>query len=405
MRPIVEQEAVEARTADASRLALDLADARRRTLATFGAFERALGPELAVAYAPELNPPRWELGHVGWFQEWWLRRNPQRDRGVAADPDAMRLPPRRPQADAWFDSSRVAHTTRWQLPLPSADVLRDDLARGLDDTLALLRDAGSDDAALYFHRLCLFHEDMHHEAAIYMAQHLGVPLDAGSPRRQPQRAELAFSANEHVLGWCESGFAFDNELPVHAVSLGPFRIDATPVTWRRYLPFVEGGGYRTRQWWSAEGWSWLQSRALAAPRDLRSHGSGWQRRVFGRWSDLEPDLPAMHLSCHEAEAWCQWAGRRLPTEAEWELAALHDAALEWGDVWEWTASAFEPYAGFAPHPYRDYSQPWFGSRRVLRGGAFATHPRLKHPRYRNFFPPERNDIFAGFRTCADDARR
>jgi ergothioneine biosynthesis protein EgtB len=402
MNGVVEDESAVARSADATRLAAALTDARRRTLATFAAYERALGPELAVPYAPELNPPRWELGHVGWFQDWWLHRHPQRARGAAADPDVARLPPRLPHADAWFDSSRVPHVTRWQVPLPSADALRDDLARGLDDTLALLRDAGTDDAALYFHRLCLFHEDMHHEAAVYMAQHLGLPLDGWAPRAQAEPREIAFDATEHRLGASEQGFAFDNELPAHCVPLGAFRIDAAPVRWDRYLRFVEIGGYRTREWWTADGWDWLQRRGLAAPRDVRAQGASWQRRAFGAWSDLEAAAPAMNLSAHEAEAWCAWAGRRLPSEAEWEHAALHGvpAGFAWGDVWEWTASAFMPYDGFVAHPYRDYSQPWFGSRRVLRGGSFATHPRMKHPRYRNFFPADRHDVFAGFRSCA-----
>ena len=108
----------------------------------------------------------------------------------------------------------------------------------------------------------------------------------------------------------------------------------------------------------------------------------------------------MHLSCDDAEAWCRWAGRRLPTEAEWECAALTQPAMRWGQVWEWTASGFEPYPGFVAHPYRDYSEPWFGSRRVLRGACVATAAIMVHPRYRNYFTPERCDIFAGFRSVA-----
>jgi len=404
MSGVVDDESVAARGANAQRLAEGLTDARRRTLETFAAYEEALGPDLAVPYAPELNPPRWELGHVGWFQDWWLRRNAQRSRGTAADLEGVRLPPRRPQADAWFDSSRVAHATRWQLPLPSADALREDLARALDDSLALLRDTGPDDAALYFHRLCLFHEDMHHEAGVYMAQHLGIPLEGWAPRVQPEAREIAFEASEHRLGSSERGFAFDNELPAHPVRLDAFHIDAAPVRWDRYLGFIEAAGYRTRRWWSADGWAWLQARALAAPRDVRAQGASWQRRAFGRWSDIDPSAPALNLSCHEAEAWCAWAGRRLPTEAEWEHAALHAEAkgFAWGDVWEWTASPFEPYAGFVAHPYRDYSQPWFGSRRVLRGGSFATRAAVARTTFRNWDYPQRRQIFAGIR-CARPA--
>jgi EgtB-related family protein len=123
-------------------------------------------------------------------------------------------------------------------------------------------------------------------------------------------------------------------------------------------------------------------------------------RRFGTWLDLVPAAPASNLTCHEAEAWCAWAGRRLPTEEEWEYCATTQPDMQWGEVWEWTASPFAPYPGFTPHPYRDYSAPWFGSRRVLRGASTATHARMRHPRYRNFFTPERNDILAGFRSCA-----
>ena len=396
-------EAHGARTAPALALAAALRDSRERTLATFAVYEQALREtRLQVPYSPQLNPPLWELGHVGWFQEWWLARNRERARGAAADPDVPRPPPHRAGADAWFDSSRVAHTTRWQLPLPSADAIRDDLAFGLQQSLQLLRDVADDgDDALYFFRLCLFHEDMHHEAAVYMAQHLGVPLPGWAPQPSAARGELAIEGGTHRLGGASAGFAFDNELAGHDVDVPAFRIDAAPLTWARYLEFVEAGGYRQREHWSDDGWAWLQAAALSAPRYLRRHGSRWQRLTFGRWLDLAPDLPAMNLSCHEAEAFCAWAGRCLPSEAQWERAALHaGTALHWGGVWEWTASAFAPYPGFVAHPYRDYSAPWFGSRRVLRGGSFATHRRMKHARYRNFFMPERNDIFAGFRTCA-----
>ena len=150
-----------------------------------------------------------------------------------------------------------------------------------------------------------------------------------------------------------------------------------------------------------DSWAARSARVAAAPRYLRRSGKAWQQWRHGRWTDLDPALPACHLTQHEALAWCAWAGRRLPTEAEWEAAALQrPEAFRWGDVWEWTASAFAPYPGFTPHPYRDYSAPWFDGRPVLRGASFATQPRLRWPRYRNYFPPERNDIFAGLRSCA-----
>ncbi len=390
-----------ARNGDAAQLALALRDARAQTLATFAAFEDALrASRCAVPYSPQLNPPLWELGHVGWFQEWWLARFPQRERGAAADPDVTRTPPRRAQADAWFDSGRVAHTTRWDLPLPPAPALRADLEAGLADSLDLLQQCPHDDQALYFHRLVLFHEDMHHEAAVYMAQHLDIALIGWQPKAHAPVTELSLPAGTLELGAAGTGFVFDNELGPHRVSLDAFDIDSAPVTWACYLEFVDAGGYLERRHWSDAGWAWLQAQQLGAPRYVRSHGGTWQRRTFGTWLDIDPALPAMNLSLHEVRAYCGWARRRLPTEAEWQRAAVQERTFAWGQVWEWTASPFTPFPGFAPHPYRDYSAPWFGTRQVLRGAAFATQPRMKHPHYRNFFTPDRNDVFAGFRTCA-----
>ena len=385
-------------------LAQALVASRADTLATFAAYERAL-PGLAVPQREELNPPLWELGHVGWFQEYWIARNPQRALGAAADPDAPRAEGVRASADGLYHSSRVAHADRWSLPLPDALATRAELARQLETTLALLAATGEDsDAGWYFFRLALFHEDMHHEAALYMAQGLGVSID--DPRWQPRplpgaRASLHFEAGPWERGWRGDGFAFDNELAAHAVAVAPYEIDARVVSWAEYLPFVEAGGYAEPRHWSDAGRAWLARTQACAPRYLRRHGARWQQQRFGRWVDVDASAAACHLTWHEAAAWCAWAGRRLPTEAEWERAAVERPdAFRWGDVWEWTASPFAPYPGFAPHPYRDYSQPWFDGRPVLRGASFATQPRLRQPQFRNFFTASRNDVFAGFRSCA-----
>ncbi len=178
-------------------------------------------------------------------------------------------------------------------------------------------------------------------------------------------------------------------------------IDAQAVRWAEFLPFIEDGGHADARCWSDAGWHWRQQHGLAAPRYLRHDTAQWQQWRHGRWQALNLAEAACHLSFFEAEAWCRWAARRLPSEAEWERAACSGgSAFRWGDVWEWTASAFAPYPGFVPHPYRDYSAPWFDGRPVLRGASFMTQPRMRHPRYRNFFLPQRNDVPAGFRSCA-----
>lgn len=395
-----------ARRAGRDALADALRASRGDTLASFAACERALDA-LRVPQHDTLNPPLWELGHVGWFQEYWIARNPQRDRGPDADPAAQRAAGVRASADALYDSGRVPHATRWSLPLPDADATRADLARQLDTTLALLRSAPETPHGLYFFRLALLHEDMHHEAALYMAQALGLPVD--DARWQPAavadvRATLSFGPGPWQLGSAADAFAFDNELVAHTVPLPATQIDSRVLSWAEYLPFVEAGGYAQAQWWSEAGRAWLRAGAIETPRYLRrtpGRAGAWQQRRHGRWAALDQALPACHLSAFEAEAWCRWAGRRLPTEAEWERAAVErPGRFAWGQVWEWTASTFAPYPGFAPHPYRDYSAPWFGSRPVLRGASFMTQPRMRHPRYRNFFMPHRNDVPAGFRTCA-----
>lgn len=383
--------------------------AREQLLGLFEGFERVLGRDgLHIPLDPVVNLPLWELGHIGWFEEFWISRNRSRAFGKACDLLAPRSAPFLPQADGLFDSANVAHARRWQLTLPNAEATRGYLATVRLATLALLQDSAADDDSLYFFRLVLFHEDMHREAWHFMAQRLGTDLGPALAAHAARAASVKGtwdvpSGLRHV-GSADAGFAFDNELGAHTVDIPAFSIDRAPVDWSSYLAFVEAGGYAAEDLWTPAGREWLRQTGATYPVHLRESTGGWQQRQFGRWSALDPAGSAVHLTMHEAEAWCRWAGRRLPSEAEWETAAVQSAneeeAFDWGEVWEWTSSKFSPYPGFIAHPYRDYSQPWFDGRPVLRGGSFATTPHMKHPRYRNFFSADRNDVFAGFRSCA-----
>jgi iron(II)-dependent oxidoreductase len=375
-----------ARCAGRDDLARALTQARERTLRLARAFERALGPTLRVPCTAELNPPLWELGHIGWFADWWITRFTECAKGEAADPLAGRSPARQAargiDADALYNSSTVPHDSRWTLPLPGLAAVRADLDASLTDTLARLAEAPESDAGLYFFRLALFHEDMHAEAWVQMGQVLGIDVgEAPAPLPCCPAAALLVDAGAWTLGHATPGFAFDNERGQQRVQVDNFEIDALPVSWARFLPAVQAG-------------------AVPVPRYLKRKAQAWWVHRFGRWQPLDPHAPACHISAHEARAWCAWAGRRLPTEAEWEMAAHTARGFEWGQVWEWTASTFAPLPGFQPHPYRDYSAPWFDGRPVLKGASWATAARMRHPRYRNFFEAHRNDVLAGFRSVA-----
>jgi len=397
------------RIAGSTDLAAALDQGRTQLLGLFDGFEQALGPDgLRIPQDTTMNLPLWELGHIGWFEEFWLSRNCERGLGSASNPFVPRSASLMTQADGLYDSSDVAHGRRWQLALPDPDATRGYLAAVREATHAVLQASGPGDDDLYFFRLVLFHEDMHREAWHFMAQRLGIDLGPAMTARAP-RAGLATGAWNVSGGWrrigaAGPGFAFDNELGAHVLDVPAFSIDRAPVTWAAFIAFVEAGGYANDRLWTLAGHEWRRRADASHPLNLRHGPDGWQRSQFGHWVSLDLTGPVQNVSAHEAEAWCRWAGRRLPTEREWETAAQlapeQGEDFEWGEVWEWTASAFGPYPGFAAHPYRDYSEPWFDGRPVLRGGSFATSPHMKHPRYRNFFPAGRNDMFAGFRTCA-----
>jgi iron(II)-dependent oxidoreductase len=352
-----------------SALSADLAASRSHTLRVTAHFDggRLLGPRLAI-----VNPPLWEIGHVGWFQERWCLR--QRDDGSLGESLL-------PGADRLYDSSAVAHDTRWSLPLPTLKETRAYLGAVLEEVLSRLEREPEEPRLAYFVRLATLHEDMHAEAFCYTHQTLAYPepdIGARPPSASGAESELFFAGGCVRLG-AERGtseFVFDNEKWAHDVEVAPFRIAARPVSNREYLEYVKQGG--------------------KAPRYWRKQDGEWQERRFDRWQPLAPDAPLRHVDWNEAQAWCRWKGRRLPSEAEWQLAA---SRMQWGEVWEWTASTFAPFPGFSPDPYTDYSQPWFHTHKVLRGASFATPRRLVRPAFRNFYMAERGDVFAGFRAC------
>jgi gamma-glutamyl hercynylcysteine S-oxide synthase len=341
-------------------------NARRVTADLEG--ERLFGPKLAI-----VNPPLWEIGHVAWFQERWCLR--QRADGSLADSIL-------PDADALYDSATVAHDSRWSLPLPDLAATR---AYG-DAVLERVRERlarESDSPALhYFVRLATCHEDMHAEAFHYTRQTLGYSEPVFDfPSRENLQGDVDIAGGTFVLGAKpENGFVFDNEKWAHQVEIAPFRIARSPVTVAQYLAFVEQGG--------------------TAPRYWKKKGGEWLHRRFDRWLPLALAAPLMHVDWNEAQAWCRWAERRLPTEAEWECAMSCGRLPGTAGVWEWTSSTFDPYPGFVLDPYEEYSEPWFGTHKVLRGGSFATPARLMRPTFRNFYTPDRADVFSGFRTCA-----
>ena len=459
----------------ASELIRSLTDARMRTLQLVADLtdEQMIGPRLSV-----VNPPLWEIGHVAWTQEFWILRHLRKQKPLLEGGDAL------------YNSTEVVHDTRWDLRLPSREKTLDYMQTVLDRTIESLRGRSGSQEESYFHLLVTFHEDMHDEAITYTRQTLAYPppkLRHASDKDFKEKTrggalpgDVEIPGGTFMLGaTADLPFVFDNEKWAHPVEVKPFRIARAPVTNGEFTAFVDDGGYRRREFWSDEGWRWLQSGGapqlersfakffkreqeyeLGSPSEKAARPVYWKRESGGRWFQrvfdslvpLREHLPVIHVNWYEAETYCRWANRRLPTEAEWEMAASANpisdghgkdggkSLFPWGDkppnpeqanldsramgvlevgslpagdsafgcrqmignVWEWTASDFLPYPGFIIDPYKEYSQPWFGTHKVLRGGCWVTRPRLIRNSWRNFYTPDRRDIWAGFRTCAKE---
>jgi ergothioneine biosynthesis protein EgtB len=392
------------RCAGAELLSLALIDARNHTLRWLAAFEPHLG---TLAPGADVDPPLWLVGHVGWFQEYWVSRHVQRQRGEAAEPTRLRLASIDPRTDDWFDPGCHDRVQRWRLQLPDAAALRQYLAETLDTTLELLTAADDSATSLYFYRLALRREDIVGESLAVAAQALQLPAAAaGSPwLPRPARATrepLWFGAQRFLMGCEAGGLVPPNERWAHELPLLEFEIDAQALSWARYAEFVTDGGYDDAQWWSPEGWAWVQAEGRRVPRYVEQMRQGVLAQRHGQMQRVAAAQAAVHVSRHEAQAWCRWAGRRLPTEPEWELAALCGASrgFVFGDVFEWVGGSARAWPGHEGSLPGFAALPEPGRLGVLRGASWMSRARCKHPRARRFAAAWRDEMFCGFRSCA-----
>ena len=432
-------------------VAAELETARRRSLAILDPLD---DDQLRVQHSPLMSPLAWDLAHVGNYEELWLLRAVADHPGVA------------PSIDHLYDAFRHPRASRPALPLLSPPEARAYVAQVRDQVLETLDRVELDPALplvdqAFVYGMVVQHEHQHDETMLATRQLMGeraVPLDgaaapapaaAASPATRPAPTEVRVDGGTYVVGTDLDPWAYDNERPAHEVTLEPFWIDTVPVTCGQYAEFVAAGGYDDERWWTGEGWVWRVDAELEHPEFWRPEGGGsWSVLRFGRRIDLRPEEPVQHVCWFEADAYARWAGRRLPTESEWEVAACATpggerrrnpwgdepatpahanlggnldgpapvgsfpaGASAWGchqllgDVWEWTASDFTAYPGFRSFPYREYSEVFFGrDYKVLRGGSWATAPAAVRGTFRNWDHPVRRQIFTGFRCARDDGR-
>ena len=412
-----------------------LAETRERTLALVRGVTE---PDLERVHSTLMSPLVWDLGHIAAFEDLWIvHRYGERD---LLRPDLMDV----------YDAFETPRAERGDLPYLQPDDARDYLAAVRERSLEVIAERGEGNGVLL--ELVLRHEQQHNETMLQTLQlaqlpyyALGLPAPSPNGRRPVGDGGLELvtvPGGAFSMGAPAAGFAYDNERPRHAREVQGFRIGRVPITNATFLHFVEGGGYERREWWSDEGWAWKEEYDISRPGGWTADGREWR---LGQLQPLAPDQPVVHVSWFEADAFARAHGARLPTEEEWEKAATWDQEtgqtrqFPWGeepwdaaranldhaalgplaplpgsaapcgalgmigDVWEWTSSDFTGYPGFRAFPYREYSEVFFGSDyKVLRGGSWATRPRVATPTFRNWDFPIRRQIFAGFRIARDE---
>ncbi|GII29086.1 ergothioneine biosynthesis protein EgtB [Planotetraspora mira] len=418
-----------------------LTAARERSLALTGCVDE---DDLIKQHSALMSPLVWDLAHVGSQEELWLLR------AVGGQE------PMRPEIDSLYDAFEHPRAERPRLPLLSPEEARRYIATVRQRVVGLLERSPVEGSPLvengFAFGMIVQHEQQHDETMLATHQLrdgtpvLSAPPPEASSGRWPE--EVLVPAGPFTMGTSAEPWALDNERPAHQVDLPAYWIDTVPVSNADYLAFIQAGGYDRPELWSARGWAHRQDAGLTGPKFWWREDGMWLRRRFGHVEPVPPDEPVLHVCWYEAEAYASWAGRRLPTEAEWEKAARHDPATgrsrryPWGDeepgvahanlgqrhlqaapvgaypagasaygvrqligdVWEWTSSDFRGYPGFAAFPYREYSEVFFGDEyKVLRGGSFATDPVACRGTFRNWDYPIRRQIFSGFRTARDAA--
>ena len=422
-----------------------LQDARQHTYELVDGLsaEQLMGPRMGT-----VNPLRWEIGHVAYFYEYFILRELYGEESILGND----------RADALYDSIKVAHKDRWDLPLLSLHDTKAYMQAVLDKLSARLPDGFASEADSFIYQFGVFHEDMHTEAFIWARQTLAYPtpnfanaMDAQSLRSVGAHAGFVdIPGGRFRLGAeANAAFMFDNEKYAHEVEVKAFSIAKAPVTNAEFAEFIAAGGYQHNDYWCDEGSEWKADNKVIHPGYWINNGDGqWLMRRFDQTMPLPANEPVIHITWYEANAYCRWADLRLPSETEWEVAALGEPdkngnlsinkrRYPWGDnfpaddqsnldgralgcvdvaahaggdsafgcrqmlgnVWEWTSDTFAPFPGFSADAYTEYSTMLFGNTKVLRGGAWTSRSRMMHGTYRNFFEPHRWNIFSGFRTC------